>query len=190
MRLSPSRAHRILSAVLTSGGHMNPQQGPHAPSHAPSQGPARSPAQGGAGGSHSPTPIQPRPAVSSKVTGVLNAPVPTYDRHDDPIDLVDEMPVNATVSKPSIQPLSKIQVQGHNQQQRTFARKTDVSGHGALRVRSFHGRLSDEGLIYMDSKINEWLDQHPEIEIKQATTCVGEYEGKIREPALIVNIWY
>ena len=42
----------------------------------------------------------------------------------------------------------------------------------------------------MDSKINEWLDQHPEIEIKQATTCVGEYEGKIREPALIVNIWY
>jgi len=31
------------------------------------------------------------------------------------------------------------------------------SGQGACRVRSFHGRLSDEGMAYMDDKINEWL---------------------------------
>lgn len=166
---------------------MNPTQGPshgspHAPSHSAPHAP-HAPAHGTA----STNPVQRQ--VSAKVTGVLNAPPPTYDPHDDPIDLVEEAPP-ITATKSMIQPLSKIRVEGHGNQQKTFNRKTDVTGHGALRVRSFHGRLSDEGLAYMDSKINEWLDQHPEIEVKQATTCVGEYEGKIREPALIVNIWY
>jgi hypothetical protein len=27
----------------------------------------------------------------------------------------------------------------------------------------FHGRLSDDGLAYTDDKINEWLDNHPEV---------------------------
>jgi hypothetical protein len=79
---------------------------------------------------------------------------------------------------------------GNVSHQDNFRRATTVSGHGAVRVRSFHGRLSDEGIVYMDSKINEWLDTHPDIEVKFATTTVGLYDGKIKEPALIVNIWY
>jgi hypothetical protein len=42
----------------------------------------------------------------------------------------------------------------------------------------------------MDDKINEWLDGHPEIEIKNVTSTVGLYDGKIKEPALILNVWY
>ena len=42
----------------------------------------------------------------------------------------------------------------------------------------------------MDDKINEWLDAHPEIEVKFVTTAVGPYEGKIKEPALVMNVWY
>jgi hypothetical protein len=79
---------------------------------------------------------------------------------------------------------------GNLQHQDNFKRPTTVTGRGACRVRSFHGRLSDEGIVYMDSKINEWLDGHPDIEVKFATTTVGLYDGKIKEPALIVNIWY
>jgi hypothetical protein len=65
-----------------------------------------------------------------------------------------------------------------------------ATGQGAVRVRSFHGRLSDEGMAFMDEKINDWLDAHPEIEVKIVTTTIGTFEGKIREPALVVNVWY
>ena len=42
----------------------------------------------------------------------------------------------------------------------------------------------------MDDKINEWIDMHPEVEIKHVSTTIGVFEGKIRDQALIVNIWY
>ena len=71
-----------------------------------------------------------------------------------------------------------------------FTRKPTVTGRGACRVRSFHARLSDEGLTFMDDKINEWLDHHPEIEVKLVTTSTAVFEGKIREPALVLNVWY
>jgi hypothetical protein len=71
-----------------------------------------------------------------------------------------------------------------------WKRKTNVVGSGSVRMRSFHGRLSDEGLGFMDDKINEWLDAHPEVEVKFVTSTVGTYEGKIREPALVLNVWY
>jgi hypothetical protein len=71
-----------------------------------------------------------------------------------------------------------------------FTRQTTVTGRGAIRVRTFHSRLSDESLAYMDDKINEWLDGHPDIEIKFTTTAIGQYDGKIKEPALVLNVWY
>ena len=71
-----------------------------------------------------------------------------------------------------------------------FTRKPVTTGRGACRVRSFHGRLSDEGLAFIDEKINEWLDRHPEIEVKFVTSTTGVFEGKIREPALVLNVWY
>ena len=33
--------------------------------------------------------------------------------------------------------------------------------------------------------VNQWIDGHPEVEIKFVTSTVGLYEGKIKEPALI-----
>jgi len=71
-----------------------------------------------------------------------------------------------------------------------FTRNPSANGSGACRVRSFRGRLSDQGLEYMDNQINEWLDAHPEIEIKFATSTVGVFEGKMREPAMILTLWY
>lgn len=79
---------------------------------------------------------------------------------------------------------------GHVQRGGAFKRQPVITGTGAIRIRTFHGRLSDEGLAFMDDKINEWLDGHPEVEIKNVTSTVGLYEGKIKEPALILNVWY
>ena len=102
-----------------------------------------------------------------------------------PISLVDEADTKVG---------SKIQAfgvaAGHAQRGGAFKRSPAITGSGAIRIRTFHGRLSDEGLAFMDDKINEWLDNHPEIEIKTVTSTVGLYEGKIKEPALILNVWY
>ena len=121
-------------------------------------------------------------------------PIEDWDPHRDSIALDDDEPAPAAGS---VAPSSKIRVQGLGLGSgigagpaTQFKRKTHSTGTGACRVRSFHGRLSDEGLAFMDGKINEWLDAHPEIEIKTVTTTVGMYDGKIKEEALVVNVWY
>jgi hypothetical protein len=64
------------------------------------------------------------------------------------------------------------------------------SGTGPVRVKSFHGKLSEQGLEYIDHAINEWLDNHPEYEVKNVTTNIGMFEGKFRDFAMIINVWY
>jgi len=92
-----------------------------------------------------------------------------------------------------IAPGSKIKVNtgGDKHTYTRFKREAHSSVVGATRVRSFHGRLSDDGLAYNDDKINEWLDNHPEVEIKHVNCIVGPLEGKVTgEQGLIVVIWY
>jgi hypothetical protein len=71
-----------------------------------------------------------------------------------------------------------------------WKRNTVKTGTGATRVRSFHGKYSEQGLEYLDNAINEWLDNHEDVEVKFVTSTVMTFEGKIREPALVLNVWY
>lgn len=100
--------------------------------------------------------------------------------------------VQAASSASTISPVSKIKLSGsgdkHNYTR--FKRSTHVAGTGACRLKTFHGRLSDEGLAFMDDKINEWLDNHPEVEIKLVNTVIGPLESKHNEQAMFVTIWY
>lgn len=72
----------------------------------------------------------------------------------------------------------------------SFKRPTAFTGNGACRVRSFHCKYSDEGLKFMDNQINQWLDEHMDIEIKFVTSTVMTFQGKIPEPNLVLNLWY
>jgi hypothetical protein len=92
----------------------------------------------------------------------------------------------------SSNPLSKIKAFTEHSSAHTsnFKRATHITGSGICRVRSFHGRLSEEGLAFLDNKINEWLDSHADIEAKFITTTIGTFEGKLKEPAMVINIWY
>ena len=74
--------------------------------------------------------------------------------------------------------------------QRNFKRKPHLSGAGACRVRTFHGKCSDQGLEYLDDAINVFFDEHPDIEIKHITANVAMFDGKFKDFALIVNVWY
>ncbi|MFI5378214.1 MAG: hypothetical protein ACHRHE_02805 [Tepidisphaerales bacterium] len=137
-------------------------------------------------------PVQPRPAGLPKVSGIPTGKMPEPDL--DPIAIVDDAPPAPTPGQPaSAQPASKIRaftVAGAHVTSHQFKRQPNVNGQGATRVRTFHGRLSDEGMAFMDDKINEWIDDHPDVEVKYVTTCIGVFEGKIRDQALVVNIWY
>lgn len=63
------------------------------------------------------------------------------------------------------------------------------TGQGATHMRSFHARLSADGLMELDQQINAWLDANPQIEVKNVTTVIGEWQGKVKEQTLIVQVW-
>ncbi len=124
---------------------------------------------------------------------------PPVAKTDDPIELVeDDGPAVATA--PGIRPIGahadsaakKIVAFGGSEKHFTeqWKRKPHCSGTGACRVKSFHGKYSDEGLRYLDNAINQWLDDHPDVEVKFVTPTVMTFEGKTREPALVLNVWY
>lgn len=70
-----------------------------------------------------------------------------------------------------------------------WKRKTNLTGTGATHMRTFHCKLNSESVEYMDQQINEWLDNHPDYEVKMVTTAIGEWTGKIKEPAMVVTVW-
>ena len=88
--------------------------------------------------------------------------------------------------------VSKIRAMGEHLHRaaHTFQRPFNNTGKGPVRVRTFHAKLSDQGLEYLDDAINHWLDGHPEVDVKHITTTTGMFDGKFKDLALIVNVWY
>ncbi len=64
------------------------------------------------------------------------------------------------------------------------------SAEVATRCRTFHAKLNDASLSYLDNLINEWVDSNPDVGIKFATSSIGVVEGKHAEPHLIVTVFY
>ena len=71
----------------------------------------------------------------------------------------------------------------------TWTRTPNTTGEGAIHVRTFHGKLTHEALAYMDQCVNEWLDAHPQYEVKLVNLTVGILTGKLKEPHLICQVW-
>lgn len=113
---------------------------------------------------------------------------------DDPIELASDDDHAPPI--PGVKPGDSVakRIVAFGAETRQFAenwkRPTHVNHTGACRVKSFHCKYSDEGLRYLDNTINTWLDAHPDVEIKFVTSTVNQFEGKIREPALVLNLWY
>jgi hypothetical protein len=102
-----------------------------------------------------------------------------------------EQPIELSGDQPGAAP-SKIRATGVGEVKAAHAwkRTPHLTGTGAIRMRTFHGRLSDQGVEYLDNAVNEWLDGHPEIEVKFVTSTIGIFEGKIKDLALVLNLWY
>ncbi len=74
--------------------------------------------------------------------------------------------------------------------QHKFKRHLQHDECGAIRCRIFHAKLNDGALQFVQDQINNWIDQNPEVDIKQLNTNVGVVEGKSSEPHLIITLFY
>jgi len=78
---------------------------------------------------------------------------------------------------------------GGARHEESWNRTPNTTGAGAIHVKSFHCKLSSESLAYLDQQVNEWLDAHPQYEVKFVSTAQGEWIGKTKETHLIVQVW-
>ena len=98
------------------------------------------------------------------------------------------LPVADTDGLESLRP--KIVALGTDRKHEEEWRRTpNTTGSGAIHVRTFHAKLTDDALVYMDRLINEWLDAHPQYEVKFVHASIGILTGKIKEPHLICQVW-
>ena len=70
-----------------------------------------------------------------------------------------------------------------------WSRPTNVNNTGATHVKTFFCKLRPDAIDNLDNQINEWLDKHPEYEVKFVTPTVGKLVGKNVEDALFLNVW-
>ena len=70
-----------------------------------------------------------------------------------------------------------------------WTRSPNTTGTGAIHVRTFHSKMTDDALTYLDRPVNEWLDAHPQYEVKFVSTTIGTFTGKVKEPHLVCQIW-
>lgn len=71
-----------------------------------------------------------------------------------------------------------------------LSRPLDPASPFATRCKTFHTKLADASIVYMDQQINEWLDGKQDVRVKFATTTVGVVEGKHNDAHLIVTLFY
>ena len=114
-------------------------------------------------------------------------PIEAEGNEEEAIELEsDEGPVEAGA------PSSKIQIQGVRQSRShedNWNRTPNTTGHGAIHCRTFVSKLRQDAIEFMDQQINEWLDAHPQYEVKFVTTNIGPLKGKTTEDALFVTVW-
>jgi hypothetical protein len=117
-------------------------------------------------------------------------PLPKRPMAEEPLELEGEEEQPAT---PTAEPhKSKIHgiTSAASLAQHAYKRPTHYNKTGAVRMRTFHCRLSEQGVEYLDQLINDWLESHPDIEVKFVTSTIGMWDGKLKEPTLILNVWY
>ena len=68
-------------------------------------------------------------------------------------------------------------------------RTPNITGRGAIHVKTFVAKLRLDAIDHLDEQVNQWLDNHPEYEVKFVTTTVGKLIGKIPEQAIFMNVW-
>lgn len=109
------------------------------------------------------------------------------DHELDPIEVGD---LSAGDIDPSEMTSTKIQAFGVRKVHAEHWQRTpNTPGTGAIHVKTFVAKLRMDAITHLDTQVNEWLDNHPEYEVKFVTTAVGTLFGKNKEDAMFMNVW-
>ncbi|MGB0767121.1 MAG: hypothetical protein ACPGYV_05380 [Phycisphaeraceae bacterium] len=109
---------------------------------------------------------------------------------DDELEPIDAGDLSTAGLDPAEMSSSKIKAFGVRKPHEDHWNRTpNVTGAGAIHVKTFVTKLRLDAIDHMDTQVNEWLDAHPEYEVKFVTTTVGTLFGKNKEAALFMNIW-
>jgi hypothetical protein len=138
-----------------------------------------------------------RPNTTTVQPPTQHAPPPTrVPIAEEPLELVaeEEPQVNTPqTAGAGVQP-PKSKIHGISSSaslaQHNYKRPTHNNKTGAVRMRTFHCRLSEQGVEYLDQIVNDWLEHHPDVEVKHVNSTIGMWDGKLKEPTLILNVWF
>lgn len=61
-----------------------------------------------------------------------------------------------------------------------------------MKVHTFLGKVSIDGLHQLDTHINEWFADHNVkiVEIRQSFGMHKHHDGRHEEPVLLITVWY
>jgi pterin-4a-carbinolamine dehydratase len=133
--------------------------------------------------------VPPSAGISLRPHAAVAAPPARPPVAEEPLELVAEDKPTSTNPEPpksKIHGISSVAALA----QHSYTRPTHSNKTGAVRMRTFHCRLSEQGVEYLDQIVNDWLEHHPDIEVKFVTSTIGLWDGKLKEPTLILNVWY
>jgi hypothetical protein len=102
----------------------------------------------------------------------------------------DDDPPRPSVARSRIQVSAPLGGSGVHRTTQPLNRALDPAAAGATRCRSFHSKLNEASLEFMNNQLNLWVDADPNIVIKFAASTIGVFEGKHAEPHLIVTVFY
>jgi hypothetical protein len=129
--------------------------------------------------------------MSHQIIGQAHARQPLLLSPDPPANGGAPRQQLAEEAPPKIQAFEqRLGGQSGKRHEESWKRSPNVTGHGAIHVKTFHCKLNNESLDFLDQQVNEWLDAHPQYEVKLVTSTVGDWTGKTgREPNLVIQVW-
>ncbi|NOS99583.1 MAG: hypothetical protein HOP29_03045 [Phycisphaerales bacterium] len=71
-----------------------------------------------------------------------------------------------------------------------YRRPLNPNAPAATRCRTFHAKLNDGAVAFMNRQVNDWADHNPDVTIKYAASTIGVWEGKKADPHMILTIFY
>jgi hypothetical protein len=111
----------------------------------------------------------------------LEGAAPVEEEDLEPIDLEE---ADTTQTKQEIRTFG-----GNVRHEDAWTRTPNITKQGAIHVKTFVAKLRLDAIDNLDQQVNEWLDAHPEYEVKQVSTSVGTLIGKVNEDAIFMNVW-
>ena len=136
-----------------------------------------------------------KPAAAETVETVEAAEVVGNGEPVDISDIPISLDLDLVTEEPEEKGEVKVQAFGGGIQQQAepepeFKRPLLKGSPNATRCKTFHCKMSDASFRHLNNQINEWVDQHEDVEIKFVVSNVGVVEGKHADQHLIVTIFY